>query len=75
VPFWFVLARVRVFDYIHEAVLLRGASWKQINMVKTKGRTGLGVETLDSLVINTLNMQRLHEMNIAAFIDRTRGIK
>jgi hypothetical protein len=44
-------------------------------MIKTKGRIGLGDETFDSLVINTLNMQRVHKIDIAAFIGRKRGIK
>jgi hypothetical protein len=39
-------------------------------MVKTKGRTGLGDETFDSLVFNTFSMPHLHEMDFAAFVKR-----
>jgi hypothetical protein len=41
-----------------------------IDLTKTKGRTGLGDETFDSLVLNTFNMPHLHEMDIAAFVKR-----
>jgi hypothetical protein len=41
-----------------------------INLTKTKGRTGLGDETFDSLVSNTFNMPHLHEMDFAAFAKR-----
>jgi hypothetical protein len=39
-------------------------------MVKTKGRTGLGDETFESLVFNTSNIPHLHEVDFAAFVKR-----
>jgi hypothetical protein len=41
-----------------------------INLTKTKGRTGLGDETFDSLVFNTFNMLHLHEIDFEAFVKR-----
>jgi hypothetical protein len=39
-------------------------------MVKTKGRTGFGDETFDSLVFNSFDMPHLHKMDFAAFMKR-----
>jgi hypothetical protein len=68
-----------IFLFLHVADYMIALIWQSccgeragshINLTKTKGRTGLGDETFDSLVFNTFNIPHLNEMDFAAFVKR-----
>lgn len=68
-------------NYLHLADYMISCMWhscsaeragSHINLVKTKTRTQMSDELLNSLVFNTVNMPDLHEMDFDAIVDNWR---
>lgn len=71
-------AQMQIDEFRHLADYMISYTWQSccverggstVNMIKTKGRSGLDSETLNDLSFNTYNMPYAHEVDYDPFID------